>query len=111
MECSTRVEAGVSVVSLLGDIDLETSPRLRKTLLGGVDARAGVLVDMAGVSYIDSSGVASLVEAFQAARKNRTPFGLVAVSAPALRVLQLARLDGVFAIHATLADGLAACSA
>ena len=48
---------------------------------------------------------------FKAARKNRTPFGLVAVSAPALRVLQLARLDGVFAIHATLADGLAACSA
>lgn len=111
MECSTRVEGGVSVVSLHGDIDLETSPKLRKSLLDGVDARAGVLVDMAGVSYIDSSGVASLVEAFQAARKNRTSFGLVAVSAPAMRVLQLARLDGVFAIHTTLAEGLATASA
>ncbi len=107
MECVTQMEDSVAVVRLSGDVDLESSPRLRKTLLAGVEARGGVLVEMAGVSYIDSSGVASLVEAFQAARKNGSVFGLVAVSAPALRVLQLARLQSVFAIHDTLDGALA----
>lgn len=107
MKCEIREESGVAVVALTGDVDLETSPRLRKALLDCVSVKRGVLVDMAGVSYIDSSGIASLVEAFQTARKSRTGFGLVAVSPAALRVLQLARLDGIFAIHETLADGVA----
>ena len=58
------------------------------------------------MSYIDSSGVASLVEAFQVAKKQGKGFALVSVNAAALRVLQLARLDKVFTIHETLADAL-----
>jgi len=65
-----------------------------------------VFVDLSGVSYIDSSGVASLVEAFQASKKKGTRFALVAVNEAALRVLELARLDKVFTIHETLAEGI-----
>jgi anti-sigma B factor antagonist len=96
------------VVALSGDIDLETSPRVRKALLDCVGLKRGVLVDMTSVSYIDSSGVASLVEAFQTARKSSTRFGLVSVSPAAMRVLELARLDRVFSIHPSLAEGLSA---
>ncbi len=59
------------------------------------------------VSYIDSSGIASLVEAYQTARRASTLFALVAVSDAAMRVLELARLDQVFSIHATVTDALA----
>ena len=45
---------------------------------------------MSSVSYIDSSGVASLVEAYQSARRGSTSFALVAVSDAAMRVLELA---------------------
>ena len=65
-----------------------------------------VLVDLSGVKYIDSSGVASLVEAFQVAKKKGQTFALVSVNASALRVLELARLDKVFTIHENLADAL-----
>jgi anti-sigma B factor antagonist len=58
------------------------------------------------VTYIDSSGIASLVEALQDARKRGSRFALVSVSEAVHRVLQLARLDKVFAIHASLADAL-----
>ena len=68
--------------------------------------RAAVLVRMSAVTYIDSSGIASLVEAFQNARKTDKRFALVEVSDAAMRVLELARLDKVFTIHPTLADGL-----
>ena len=106
MTSEIRHEGGVAIVALKGDVDLEASPKVRKALLDCVGLKKGVLVDMSNVSYIDSSGVASLVEAFQTARKSSTSFGLVAVSQPAMRVLELARLDKVFAIHDTLADGL-----
>ena len=106
MNCEIREEAGIAVLALSGDVDLDTSPRVRKALLDCVGLKRGVLVDMSGVTYIDSSGVASLVEAFQTARKSATLFGLVSVSPAAMRVLELARLDRVFAIHATLAEGL-----
>ena len=106
MNYEIREERGVAIVALSGDVDLESSPKVRSALLDCVGLKRGVLVDMSGVSYIDSSGVASLVEAYQTARKGSTPFGLVEVSDSAMRVLELARLDKVFSIHSTLADGL-----
>ena len=106
MNCEIRDEGGVAIVQLSGEIDLESSPKVRLALLDCVGSKAGVLVDMSAVTYIDSSGVASLVEAFQNARKSDTRFGLAEVSESALRVLELARLDKVFSIHPTVADGL-----
>jgi anti-sigma B factor antagonist len=94
------------VVSFEGDVDLEYSPTARQVLLDSVKQRRNVLVDLSGVSYIDSSGVANLVEAFQLSRQKGTGFALVSVNAPAMRVLELARLDKVFRIYATLEDGL-----
>lgn len=97
-----------AVVALQGEVDLQTSPQVRKELLQCLGEAFHVFVDLAGVTYIDSSGVASLVEAFQLARKNGTRFGLVGVSDAAMRVLQLARLDRVFAIFPSLDDAIAA---
>jgi len=108
VNCEIRDEHGTAVVSLVGDVDLESSPKVRAALLDCVGTRRAVLVEMSGVSYIDSSGVASLVEAFQLARKSKTRFALAAPSDAARRVLELARLDKVFNIYASLAEGLRA---
>jgi anti-sigma B factor antagonist len=94
------------VVALSGDVDLQSSPAARTTLLAAVGRGRPIFVDLSDVTYIDSSGIASLVEALQDARKRGCSFALVAVSEAAHRVLQLARLDKVFAIHASLADAL-----
>ena len=63
-------------------------------------------MDLSGVTYIDSSGVASLVEALQASKQQATRFGLAAVSEPTRRVLELARLDKVFPMYNTVEDGI-----
>ncbi len=106
MEHRVQEEGGSTVVFLTGEVDLESSPRARDVLLRAVSDGSNVLVDLSDVAYIDSSGVASLVEAFQNARRRGTGFGLVSVSAAVRRVLELARLDRVFTIHATLEEGL-----
>lgn len=95
-----------TIIALHGEIDLESSPEARELLLGSVAGEKCLLVDLSAVTYIDSSGVASLVEALKAARENGTRFALAAASEPARRVLELARLDKVFTMYDTIDDAL-----
>lgn len=92
-------EADSSTVFLDGEIDLERSPQARRVLLDTLARRRALVVDLRAVSYIDSSGVASLVEAYQQARTLKLGFTLAEVGAPVMRVLSLARLDKVFPIR------------
>lgn len=93
---------GFSIVSLKGEVDLNNSPEARKVILNCLKKERHVMVDMSAVEYIDSSGVASLVEGFQYARSNDLDFGLIGVSDAAMNVLCLARLDQVFHIYSSL---------
>ena len=94
------------IVALDGDVDLNRAPDIRRILLDCVARGLDVLVDLSGVTYIDSSGIASLVEALQEAGKKGIGLGLVAVSDDARKVFELARLDKVFAIHADLQSAM-----
>ena len=88
---------GASVTVFLdGEIDLDRSPDARAALLAAVARGRGVRVDMADVSYMDSSGIASLVEAYQKANAGKQAFSVVRVGERVLKVLQLAKLDQVF---------------
>jgi anti-sigma B factor antagonist len=106
MDHSLREQDGTWIVELRGDVDLSSSPDAREALLDAVGRGGAVLVDLSGVGYMDSSGVASLVEALQQSKQANVKFALAAVQERALRVLKLARLDRVFTIHEQLADGL-----
>ncbi|MCB2101601.1 MAG: STAS domain-containing protein [Rhodobacterales bacterium] len=97
---------GVTIVALQGDIDLECSIEARRLLLGAVEGSDRIVVDLSGVTLLDSSGVASLLEAFQAARRDGKPFVLAAVGDQAYRVLRLARLDSVFDMAGTVEAGI-----
>lgn len=104
MTFEVRELNGYQVVVLEGEVDLSRSPDARKAILSALSGQQHVLVDLSKVSYIDSSGIASLVEGFQTAKKSSLEFGLVGVSETAMAVLKLARLDKVFEIHASVED-------
>lgn len=106
MEHRTRNAGDAIIVEFEGEVDLEQSPKARKVLLGALEERRPIFVNLSNVSYIDSSGIACLVEAYQVARRKEVPFELVNVSASALRVFELARLDRVFVIRDALPEGL-----
>ncbi len=108
INASSRQVDSVTIVDLSGRITLgEATSILREALqdLAGKGQKK-ILLNLADVNYIDSSGVASLVEAFQVAKRSGKTFALASVNPAARRVLELARLDKVFTIHATVADGL-----
>jgi anti-sigma B factor antagonist len=90
-----------TLVELDGEIDLHSSPAARTLVLTALQRGRPVLVDLSAVSYIDSSGVANLVEGYQLARHQGLAFALIGVSDAAENVLKLARLDQVFPIFAS----------
>lgn len=103
MSFTVKDEGSASTVYLHGEIDLERSPAARRVLLDTLARGQALVVDLREVSYIDSSGVASLVEAYQKARTLKLAFALAEVGPPVMRVLSLARLDTVFPIRAAAA--------
>jgi anti-sigma B factor antagonist len=105
---SITEQSGRTVVALSGEIDMEEAPKVRRALLDSMKQKRDILVDLSQVTYIDSSGIASLIEGLQVARKQKNDLVLVSVSQRARRVLELARLDKVFTIHPDLATALAA---
>lgn len=100
--CRVRDDGEYCVVALTGEVDLSWSGEIRQALLAGLAARKPVLVELSAVTYIDSSGIASFVEAYQESRGRKLQFGLVAASKPVLAALRLSRLDSVFPLHADI---------
>lgn len=98
-QCSTRIDGDTATVLLGGEIDLSWSAQVRREVLAALDRAPKVAIDLSQVGYIDSSGIAALVEGFQNARGRGQPFELAAVSPSVLAVLKLARLDRVFPIR------------
>ncbi|MCD4751275.1 MAG: STAS domain-containing protein [Thermoanaerobaculales bacterium] len=97
-----KVSSDETVISVAGDVDLYTSPELRKAVLEAVPGAAGrVAVDLSGVNYIDSSGIATLVEGLRSAHKHDKAFVLVTPSPPVMQVLELSKLDNVFEVRTT----------
>lgn len=104
MELDVKTEQDLTIISLKGEVDLHYSPTARKQILKYLGKQQNVLVDLSQVEYIDSSGVASLVEGYQLAKNNGLNFGLVGTSDAAMNVLKLANLHQIFPMYNDLSD-------
>ncbi len=98
MNVATRSSNGTTIVDVVGHIDLGTSPVLRKTMLECLKSTHRLAVNLAEVKYIDSSGIASLLEVLKEARNKSKTFVLFGLTVGVREVLQLTRLTGVFEI-------------
>ena len=111
MQASSHVEDGLHIVRLSGEIDLHQSPVLRSLLAEHVEAeRPALLLDFSQVEYIDSSGLATLVEYVQKSSAHGGRLALGGVSERVKTVFDLVRLGEVFPVHVSLDDAKAALS-
>ena len=103
-----RVADGVAIAAIEGDMDLHVSHDLREQLMRVVNENPAMVADLARVTGIDSSGVATLLEVFQRATRRRKKFVVAAAGDSVLRVLRMARLETIFVMSATVDEALAA---
>jgi len=103
VEIAVGEKDGAWVIAVKGEVDLSTSPDLRSALLKTIAGTAStVAVDLRSVSYMDSSGVATLIEGLQACHRKKGKLVVLAPSKQVRNVLELTRLDSVFEIRESL---------
>jgi len=101
-------EAG-ALVHLNGRLDIDSSPLLRDRLLAmlGEQSMRAVTIDLAKVSYLDSSGVATLIEGLKVARQRGIALRLAGLEG---RLLHLFETTGVLGLFKTDSAGSATSS-
>ena len=104
MNFTIEEEHGYLVLRFTGEVDINCHPHARDVILDCLKQGNNTAIDLSAVTYIDSSGIASLVESFQLAKENDLKFGLVDISDKVLSVLQLAHLDKAFPTYGSIAE-------
>jgi anti-sigma B factor antagonist len=96
LNISVRDLPSATVVDLDGAIDLHNSHGLRTTLLEKLLASPRLVVNMTGIRYIDSSGIATLIEVLKKSKQVNKDFVLYGLGTAVHDVLKLTNLLGVF---------------
>jgi anti-sigma B factor antagonist len=97
------------VLPLEGEIDLHVSPEVAASLAALIGKKPPkMVVDLSKVTYIDSSGLAVLIEAMQNVGAYGGSFALSGLQEAVRPIFEIARLDQVFRIFSTTAEALAA---
>lgn len=100
LKVSTASQGGHVVVSVYGEVDLYTAPRLQAELAALVREGTGrVVVDLSGVEFCDSTGMNVLLSAMKRLRGHGGSLELAAPRPAVCRILQVTGLDTVFTVH------------
>jgi len=95
----TEEKDNITIIRLSGYIDLSNSPILRKKLAEAINNNANILIDLSEVTYMDSSGLATLVEAMQKLNKNKGSLKISGLTGEVKNIFEIARLNDVFSIY------------
>jgi anti-sigma B factor antagonist len=104
-----RVEKDVTVVTISGEIDVFTSPRLREMLLDIVNSGGLYLVvDLTEVTFLDSTGLGVLVGIYHRLRARDGSMSFTGINDRVRKVFHITQLTKIFVLHPSLEDALAA---
>ncbi len=97
---SIRRQGDAVLASIVGEIDLHNSPQVRATLLEALQREQPkrLILNLAGVPYMDSSAIAVLVESLQKIRKIGGKIYLTNLQPRVKGLLEIARLDAIFVL-------------
>jgi anti-anti-sigma factor len=96
-----RPSPGVVVASVSGELDMLTAPRLRAVVTAEVADCAVLVIDLSGVSFLGSAGLAVLVEASHEAARRQVELRVVATGRTVRRPLEITGLDEVLTTFPT----------
>ncbi len=109
MRLKESIAAGVNILTLEGEVDMHYAPVLRSLLQGKVHERCPVLVlDLIRVSFIDSAGLAAIIEYFRDAAEHEGVLCLSGLNETLRTVFEIVKLDRVIPIFPSVEGALAA---
>ena len=107
MEIKIKNHEDVKIIALSGDVDMDTSPELRRQLLLLIDQRTPVImVDLENVTYMDSSGIATFVEGLKNMMAYRGRLKFFRIPTKVKDIFTFSKLDKVFDMYGSMEDAL-----
>ena len=98
---------GFKVLTIEGEVDLNSSPEMRKVFNDLIDKGAKkIVVSFERVAYIDSSGLATLIEMMQRLKKSQGSLYFFQMSEKIKNLFEITKLDKLFAIYRTQDEAL-----
>jgi len=109
LSLASRTEGDKTVVSVGGEIDVYTAPKLREQIVQLVeDGQYHLVIDMEDVEFLDSTGLGVLVGGLKRVRAHDGTLCLVCTQERILKIFRITGLTKVFPIHSTVAEAVEA---
>jgi anti-sigma B factor antagonist len=109
MRLKEAVHDGIDVFHLEGEIDLHFAPALRSLLRAKAAGRCPALIlDLKGVSYIDSTGLSAMIEYFRDASRHGGVFCLCRLTGEVQDIFHMVKLDQSIPMFTTLEGAISA---
>jgi anti-anti-sigma factor len=104
---SRQTDSGVTVLAPTGRLDVTGAPALKDAVSEAMkNGKPRLVIDLEGVSFVDSSGLGSVVAALKQVRSSQGDLRLAAPNQQVRVVLELTTLDRVFPYYATVEEAL-----
>ena len=101
-------DADTLIVDVVGDVDMRRSAAFQQSLMGLLDeSPRRIVLDLAEVRYIDSSGLAGLIKLLSHVRRTHIDLWLCRPTPAVRSLLEITRLDSVFSVTDSMAEALA----
>lgn len=107
---SRHLPSGPFVLEVTGELDHHTAKLLTRAVEEAPFGEQGVVIDLSGMTYCDSTGITVLITAYHRAEAAGSPLRLAGVSADQMRVFQVVGLDQVFTFHGTAGEAASSLS-
>jgi anti-sigma B factor antagonist len=108
MNMSVRTIENARIIDVDGDVDLNCTPQLRKLLFEALKASPKVVINLTAIRYIDSSGIAVMIEALKESQRLKRQFVLFGMNARVNAVFKLTHVMQIFQVVDTEEQALAA---
>ncbi|HKQ63116.1 MAG TPA: STAS domain-containing protein [Candidatus Polarisedimenticolaceae bacterium] len=108
MRVEVEQRDGVRVLRLAGGewLDAASVGGVKSEAVLAIDGRADIVVDVAGIAFIDSAGLGLLVSLVKAARLHGRSLALTGVRPPVRRILEIIQLDRILELREGSAAGV-----
>ena len=106
MKITVREVGAAKVVEVDGDVDLGTSSELRRTLLDALPTAGTLALNLTAIRYIDSSGIATLIEVLNRSQRLKKEFVLFGLTPRVQEVFRLTHVIRIFHVFQTEQEAL-----
>jgi anti-sigma B factor antagonist len=108
-EATEEVVRGAWVITIVGELDIATSPRVRELLSDAArDEDRPLVIDLTGCEFVDSTGLATLLHGAKPAQNGESNVALVCVGGEVRKLLELTAIDRTIPVYETLDSAIEA---